>query len=150
MRGITRRRAITLLALVGVFLSTYLFLYSLGYYGGLACGPGGGCSVVQASRYAEFLGFSVAGWGVAWYVAVLTAAFTATQTRWRGERWVSAVLLALAAGGLVFTAYLKFVEFFVIRAVCRWCVGSAVLVLAIFLLSLPEWRTLRSGGTRTG
>lgn len=129
-----RRKAVALLALAGLFLSLYLLLYALGYYGALACGAGGGCSVVQTSVYARFLGVPVAGWGVGWYAAVFLVATLGVQPRFEGAGWPRAALLLLAVGGLAFTIYLKVVELFVIRAICRWCVASALLAAAIFVL----------------
>ena len=140
MSGLNRRRGIALLALAGCFLSTYLFLYALGYYGELACGAGGGCDLVQGSRWAGFLGFPVAGWGVAWYVAVFAVSILGTRDGAGAARWISRVLAVLALGGLGFTIYLTALELWVIHAICRWCVGSAVISLAIFLLTLPEFR----------
>lgn len=131
------------MALAGLFLSTYLFLYALGYYGELACGAGGGCDLVQGSRWARFLGFPVAGWGTGWYLAVLVVALLAVQTRAGDALWVPVALLALALGGLGFTIYLTGLEIFMIHAICRWCVGSAALTLLLFGLALPEIRVLR-------
>jgi uncharacterized membrane protein len=144
MTGLNRRRGIALTALIGVFISTYLYLYALGYYGELACGGAGGCSLVPASRYSRFLGFPAAGWGLGWYLALLAVAFVAVGRR-GGARWVSVGLVVLSTGGLVFIAYLKALEFWVIHAICRWCVVSAVLTVVIFVLSLPEWRLARRG-----
>ena len=66
---IRRRQAIVLLALVGLFVSTYLWLYKIGVLGTLQCGTGS-CEVVQASRYAELLGVPVAFYGVLGYAAL--------------------------------------------------------------------------------
>jgi uncharacterized membrane protein len=129
--------AVAVLALAGLFVSAYLLLYKLGFYGELMCGAGGSCSVVQASSYAVFLGIPVAGWGTGWYAAVLAVALAGLQPRWSDERWPGPTLLVLAVGGLAFSAYLTWVELFVLDAVCRWCVVSAALVLLIFGLSLP-------------
>lgn len=143
MSDLNRRRGIVLVALAGLFLSTYLFLYALGYYGELACGAGGGCDLVQGSQWARFLGFPVAGWGTGWYLAVLVVALLAVQTRAGDALWVPVALLALALGGLGFTIYLTGLEIFMIHAICRWCVGSAALTLLLFGLALPEIRVLR-------
>ena len=143
MSGLNRRRGIALLALAGFFLSTYLFLYALGYYGELACGAGGGCDLVQGSRWARFLGFPVAGWGVGWYVAVFAAAMLGTRDGAGESIWIPRALAILALGGLAFSIYLTALELWVIHAICRWCVGSAVITVAIFLLSLPEFRAFR-------
>ena len=150
MTALNRRRGIALAALIGTFISTYLYLYSIGFYGELACGGSGGCSIVQASQYARFLGFSVAGWGLGWYLAVLVVSLLAVQGRSGDARWVATALVVLSTGGLLFTVYLKALELFVIHAICRWCVVSAVLAGIIFLLALPEWRGMRNGGAREG
>lgn len=141
MTTLNRRRGVALTALIGLFISTYLFLYALGYYGELVCGGAGGCSLVQASTYSRFLGVPVAGWGVGWYGAVLLASMLLVQGRAGEARWVSLALLTLAAGGLGFTTYLTALELFVIHAICRWCVVSATLSLIIFGLAIPEWRS---------
>ncbi len=141
MNTLNRRRGIALLALIGLFLATYLYLYSQGVYGSLACGAGGGCDLVQGSQWAVFLGFPVAGWGLGWYLAVLTISLLAIlQPRFAEAGWVSKSLVFLALGGVGFTIYLTALEIFVIHAICRWCVGSAVLAVLIAVLSLPELR----------
>lgn len=133
----TRRRgrmAIAVLALVGVFVSAYLLLYRMGFYGSLVCGAGGSCELVQTSSYASFLGVPVAGWGVGWYVLVLGSSLIGLDGPDGPPAWTSRALEVLAAGGFLFTLYLTGVELFVLEAICRWCVGSAVLVVAISAL----------------
>ena len=46
----------------------------------------------------------------------------------------------LAGGGVLFTIYLTYLELFVIHAICRWCVGSAVIIVGLFALGLLELR----------
>ena len=41
---------------------------------------------------------------------------------------------------MLFAVYLTWLELFVIDAICRWCVGSAVIITAIFVLSLLDAR----------
>lgn len=134
--------AIAVVALVGLFVSAYLSFYKLGYLGIIACGEGG-CEVVQSSQYAVFLGVPVALWGVVGYAAIFVVAMIGVQPRWLFERWVALTLLGLSAAGLAFSAYLTFLEAFVIHAWCRWCVVSAVLITLIFLLSIPGLRYAR-------
>ena len=133
---------IALLALVGLLISAYLALYKLGYIGVIQCGVGG-CDVVQGSRYAYFLGLPVALWGVGAYAVLLALALAGVRPRWARERWVALGLFATASVGVVFSAYLTYLEAAVIRAWCRWCVVSAVLVTLIFLLSIPGLRNAR-------
>jgi len=135
----SRYRGVSFLALVGLFVSVYLLLYHMGFYGVLACGAGS-CEAVQASKYAEFLGISVPAWGVAFYGAVFVLALMLQAGR--GEASLPGRLLALAAlGGLCFSIYLTAIELFVLHAVCMWCVVSAILAVGIFLLVAP-WRAV--------
>ena len=149
MSRLNRHRAVALLALAGLFLSAYLFLYAKGFYGSLACGAGGGCDLVQGSRWAEFFGFPVAGWGMGWYLAVLVVSLISVQVRTANADWVNKALLCLSVGGVGFTIYLTALEIFVIRAICRWCVGSALLAIAIFLLIVPEALSVRKRRIKT-
>lgn len=133
----TRRMAAAVVSLGGLFLSVYLFLYALGVYGSLVCGANASCDYVQASEYARFLGLPVAGWGVAWYTAVFVTTMLSLQERFTDAKWPGRALLILATGGLAFSVYLTAIELFVLHAICRWCVASAVLAVLIFLCVLP-------------
>jgi uncharacterized membrane protein len=49
-------------------------------------------------------------------------------------------MLGLAAIGVMFSIYLTFLEPFVIGATCAWCLASAIIITALFWLSLPPAR----------
>ena len=136
------RMAIALLSLIGLIVSGYLTLYKLGYFGRIQCTTGG-CETVQSSPYAFFLGLPVAGWGVGAYLVLLALALLGVQPGLMRERWLALSLFAVASIGLVFTAYLTYLEAFVIHAWCQWCLVSAALVALIFLLSIPGLRYAR-------
>ena len=134
----TRRMLTTLVALVGFFVALYLALYKAGVIGTLACGAGG-CETVQLSRWATFLGLPVAVWGVAYYAFVFALAFASLQERFADARGISLATLIVTGWGVLFSAWLTYLELFVIHAICRWCVVSAVIALALFLLALWDW-----------
>lgn len=134
------RQAIALLALVGLFVALYLWLHALGFGGPIKCGTGG-CETVQTSPWAVLLGLPVAFYGVVGYGAILVVSLVALRPAALPERKWSVVLVGLATVGVLFTAYLSYVEFFVIRAICRWCVGSAVIITAIWIVSLLALRS---------
>ena len=52
-------------------------------------------------------------------------------------------LVAVSGLGVAFTLYLTYLEAFVINAWCRWCLVSAALIAAIFLVSLVGLRRTR-------
>jgi uncharacterized membrane protein len=136
------RMGVALLALVGLIVAAYLSMYNLGLLGTLQCGVGA-CAKVQASEYAYLLGIPVALWGVGAYAALLVVAMLGLQPRFAGARWVSLALFGMAAVGVVFSAYLTYLEAVVIEAWCQWCVVSAILITLIFLLTIPGLRHAR-------
>jgi uncharacterized membrane protein len=124
------------LSLTGFFLALYLWLWKIGFLGGtLACGEGS-CETVQLSSYAVFLGQPVAFWGVVGYLGLFLVSLRGLQPSWSARREPTVVLAILAGLGVAFTAYLTYLEAFVIRAWCRWCLVSAGIISAILIVSL--------------
>ncbi len=131
------------LALAGIFISTYLTLFKLGMIGELSCSIGS-CETVNTSRWSIFLGLPVAAWGLFFYLDLFGVALLGTTPRLEDEPLVSIVLAAEAGVGVIFTAWLTYLELAVIHAVCMWCVLSAVIVAAMFLLSVTDLREVRA------
>ncbi len=141
------RMGAALLSLLGLLVSAYLYLYKIGRIGTLACGSGG-CETVQTSAWSRFAGVEVALIGVLGYAALLLVSLVSLQPGLAGRRWPAVVLAGLAAMGVCFTAYLTYLEVFVIHAICRWCLGSAGIILSIFIAAVLELR--RSTGAQAG
>ena len=131
-----------LMSLVGVFVSAYLYLYKIGRIGTLACGTGG-CETVQLSPWSRFLGIEVALIGLVGYAVLFVVGLVALRPSMVGARWPVSLLAGLAAAGTLFTAYLTYLELFVIHAICRWCVGSAFIIISILILALLALRQTR-------
>jgi len=136
------RMGAALAALAGLFVSAYLWLYKLGVIGTLACGTGG-CETVQLSPQSRFLGVEVAAIGFAGYALLLLLTMASLQPRYANSIRLLQVIALLGAGAVLFTLYLKYLELFVIHAICRWCVGSAVLIGVFFTLIMLELRRVR-------
>ena len=135
----TRRMSAAALSLAGILLSAYLFLYKRGAIGTLACGDGG-CETVQLSRYSAFLGVDVALVGILGYAALLGVSLLGLQPAWQRRRSAATSLAVLSGVGVGFSAYLTYLELYVIHAICRWCVASAVIISLIFVLALLDRR----------
>jgi uncharacterized membrane protein len=118
------------LALVGLLVSLYLWLWKIGAIGVLACGDGA-CERVQLSPYAQIAGLPVALVGVGGYLAILAVSLTGLQEPFRRRRWPTDAIIALAGIGVAFSAYLTYLEAAVIEAWCRWCIVSAVIIVLI-------------------
>ena len=137
-----KRMAIAALALIGVFVSLYLTLYKLGVIGELSCAAGA-CETVNTSDWSTLLGQPVALWGLGFYVSTLLVAVVGLGERFADSRAISLVLVAMSGIGVLFSAWLTYLELFVIFAICMWCVTSAVIVTLIFVASLLDLREIR-------
>ena len=140
------RQAIALLSLVGFFVALYLWLYKIGVIGTLQCGTGA-CEAVQTSRWAMLFGIPVAFYGVVGYGVMFAVSFAGTLPALAGRRWPTLVLAGLAGGAFLFALYLTYLELFVIHAICRYCVVSAVITTAIAAVAIPAAFTLPSPRT---
>jgi uncharacterized membrane protein len=130
------------LALAGIFISLYLTLYKIGVIGELSCSIGS-CETVNTSRWATFLGLPVAAWGLIFYVDVFIIALVGTMERFDTSTVIPGILLLESSAGVLFSAWLTYLELAVIHAICIWCVTSAVIVTLIFLVSFSDWREAR-------
>ena len=127
---VARDWPVAVLAAVGAAVSLYLTVLKLAGGAALFCEAGTGCDIVQASRWATFLGLPTAAWGAALYVALLVLALSGLSPR----RWIWA--FALASAGVAFSAYLTGVSLVVLRATCPWCLLVAAVGLVTFLTLL--------------
>jgi uncharacterized membrane protein len=138
------RMSAALLSLAGLFISAYLYLYKIGKIGSLACGAGD-CETVQQSAWSRFAGLEVSLIGLLGYAGLLGLSLVALQPGLAGRRWPATLLTALAGIGVAFTAYLTYLELFVIHAICWWCVASAFVILAILIVAILDWRRFSPG-----
>jgi uncharacterized membrane protein len=101
------------------------------------CGPVGDCNTVQQSEYARLFGVLPIGvLGVVGYSMILLAWIIGRKADKRLAAYASLAMLGMTAFGLLFSIYLTFLEPFVIGATCAWCLTSAIIMTALFWLSL--------------
>lgn len=120
-------RALLVLSLIGIGIAGYLTYV---HYRGFdpVCAVGHGCEKVQDSEWAKLAGVPVPLLGLIGYVGILASLFV------RGELARMATA-GMAIVGFAFSMYLTYREIFTIEAICQWCVGSAVVMTLIAILS---------------
>jgi uncharacterized membrane protein len=118
-------------SLLGALIALYLLLHSLGY-SSLVC-PISGCDKVQASPYSKILGIPVSAFGLALFLGLLAVGVYAILQNLAMPK----LLLYGSSLGMLGYLYFTFLEAFVIRAWCFWCVCSSLCMLVIWLCSLP-------------
>lgn len=137
----SRDWVVAALAAAGFAISAYLAATKLAGGAVPFCEAGGGCDVVQSSRYATFLGLPTSAWGVGLYAVVAVLALAGLTV----QRWV--LVFVLAVGAASFSAYLTYLQLVVLRAICPYCLadaGVAFALLAAAVLRRPAARGRRS------
>lgn len=141
---LTRRQrfrliATALLGSIGLAVSVYLLTLHWGWSQAICLGVGE-CEVVNTSIYSELFGIPVALLGALTYLTIIGI----TVLIWRGvvEDYARHAQFFVAAIGVAFSAYLTFIELFVLRTLCPWCVLSAILITTIAALS--AWELIES------
>jgi len=132
------RLAICLLALIGLADSAYLTILKVQLMSqGIGC-PFGDCDVVNQSPYALIAGVPVALLGFVTYAIILALGLFWYDAQGSWERRLGWGLLAVSGWGVLFSVYLTAIELFVLRAICPFCLVSAVAITAIFALTAVE------------
>jgi uncharacterized membrane protein len=115
------RIAAAALAAAGIAVATYIVVADSGGGAPKCLAGGGGCETVADSHYSHLAVINVAVFGIFGYVLLLAAALVPGDLG-RFGGFLTALI------GFGFSAYLTYLELFVIDAICQWCVGSAVLM----------------------
>lgn len=135
------RLAAGILAVAGIGVATYITIADAGG-GAPKCLAGGhGCETVAQSHYSHLAGINVAVIGIFGYVVLLAAALTPGDLGRFGGLFTALI-------GFGFSAYLTYLELFVIDAICQWCVASAVLMA--LSLAVAATRALVYTGREVG
>jgi uncharacterized membrane protein len=117
------------------------YLAWLKLFGGLAaCAGIGDCETVNNSVYAEVGGVPIALLGAGAYLVIVLMMALMLRNSGSGES-LSLAFFGVTLVGVLYSAYLTYLELAVLHAVCPFCVTSAVLMTILFALSL--WMLLR-------
>ncbi len=133
------------LCILGILVATYLSWVKL--TGTDALCPEStvlNCDVVQNSVYSEMFGIPIALFGLAGYVGILAALLLEGRLELVTEYGPLAEL-GMTLFGVLYSAYLTYLELFVLQAICPWCVVSAVLMVILFIITIIRYRRHLAG-----
>jgi uncharacterized membrane protein len=118
---------LTGLAAAGMLLTAYLVVASwVGEYP-LYCQEGSTCDIVQSSRWGTLMFLPTAFWGFLTYAALAFIGLRVRNPQWH---WKSAWVVSMV--GLGYSIYLNSISYFVIEAMCFYCLASLSIMAAIF------------------
>ena len=128
------------LSLLGLAVASYLaYTYSLDQ--SPYCAGSGGCESVQTSEFVTIIdGLTVPLLGAFGYIVLIALTMLRGRVNARVDFYLPLIAYGATLVGLFYSAYLTYLEAFVIHAWCYWCLVSAILMVAVFLLSVIDLR----------
>ncbi len=127
-------RSSLLLAVIGILDSIYMTIYK--FTGNVSmCLGSGDCSLVNASPYSSIYGIPVALVGVGGYAAILLLLLFGDRGNFLRQNG-TLFIFGLALTGFLFTLYLIYIEFSVLKAICPFCLTSQIVMTILFVLSI--------------
>ena len=123
-----------ILVVIGLLVSIYMTIYKDTPNDALCLGSGD-CSTVNASRYSEVYGIPVASVGIAGYFAILLVQWFERRDKFF-EKNGPMLVFGMALTGFLFTVYLIYVEFAILKAYCPFCLASQSAMTLIFIISI--------------
>lgn len=119
----SKSKFLLILESLGFVISSYLFI-STYLRIPLVCGVSS-CGVVNSSQYAYIIGIPISFYGIGFYALCILLTLLKKYK----------LMFALSIWGVIFSAYLTYLEAFVLKAWCQWCIVSAWLAVCIFTLA---------------
>ena len=122
-------------ALVGLLDSAYLTWIKISH-NEISCGGGlGDCFTVNTSRYSEIWGIPIALLGLLAYLAIAGVITLEARIEFFKENG-ALMVFGISLVGVLYSAYLTYLEFAVIHAWCPYCLLSATVIAVIFILAI--------------
>ena len=122
------------LTAIGILDSVYLFIYKITNNYAMCLGSGE-CSTVNASRYSMIYGIPVSLLGILAYLAIFILLILELRKVFSSDN-SNLLVFGISLVGVLFSAYLTYIEFYVIHAVCPFCIISAFVITLIFIISI--------------
>jgi uncharacterized membrane protein len=126
--------ASVLVTILGTLDALYLLIFKLTGNSHMCLGNGG-CHDVNFSSYSEIYGIPVSVFGLSAFIAILCILILEGRLKIAKENGPLAIF-GISLGGVIFTAYLTYLEIYVIRAICPFCVASAIFIIFLFILAI--------------
>jgi len=122
------------LACLGILDASYLLVYRLTSNPAMCLGNGG-CHDVNFSPYSQIAGIPVSLFGLAAYLVMAVLLLLEGRLKIAKDNGPLAVF-GISLAGTAFTAYLTWIELYVIHKLCPFCVASAIIITLIFILAV--------------
>ncbi len=120
-------------AVAGAAVSIYMTIYKLTDNNSMCLGSGD-CATVNASKYSEVYGIPLGVVGLIGYAGILLVLWLEKRHP-LGKEYGNLLAMGMSFSGFIYSLYLTYLELYVIKAICPFCVASAVAITLCFIFT---------------
>ena len=129
---------IAIVALLGLLDAIYLTIIKFSKNKALCLEGVGDCWSVNNSRYSEWNGIPISIFGIIAYTIILLILFFENKNKLLQD-YGKILIIGITISGFLLSIYLTYLQFAVIKAVCPFCIFSAITMTTVFILSLINY-----------
>jgi uncharacterized membrane protein len=129
------QKAILVASTIGFIDSVYLAVLKLTENKAMCIQGSGGCWTVNTSEYSSVFGIPISVLGAAAYIVLIILTLSDNKLSFL-HGLAPQLSFGIATTGFLYSIYLTYLEIAVIKAVCPFCIVSAICMLVIFASTL--------------
>jgi len=122
-------------AVIGMAIGAYMAIYKITDNASMCLGSGG-CDIVNHSVYSLIYGIPMGVFGFAGNAAILAMLVLEKKGGEYFKKNATMLTFGMALTGFLFILYLVYLELFVIKAICPFCVAAQISMTVLFILSV--------------
>lgn len=129
-------RAAYTFVIIGLVVAVYMTIFKATGNKAMCLGSGA-CSTVTSSRYSVINGIDVPVIGVIGNVALLAVLIFEKRNSFFQKNG-SLLFFALSLAGFLFTLWLIYLEIFILKALCPFCVTAQTMMILTFITAVTR------------
>jgi len=126
-------------AFLGLLDALYLLVIKLTEEPALCIQGLGDCWSVNTSKYSEIYGIPVSLLGALAFLAIVLNLSLENTSKFL-SKYGTLAFFGITLTGTIYSAYLTYLEVWVIHAICPFCIISALLMLLLLIISIIRLR----------
>lgn len=127
-----------IISLIGLTDATYLLIIKFTENKTLCIPAIGDCWTVNNSTFSEWHGIPISAFGMLAYLTILFILILGHRIPFLNLNG-HILIFGLALAGFLFSIYLTYLQFAVIKAICPFCILSAITMTTVFILSTIQF-----------
>jgi uncharacterized membrane protein len=131
-----------LLTIIGFIDSSYLTWIKYSQNRALCFVGGGACWSVNNSIYSEWLGIPIAIFGMLGYLAIFILLLLENKVEYITTNGIL-IIFGLSLVGVVYSCYLTYIEIYILKSICPFCMLSAILMISTFIITIIRLRQIQ-------